>query len=136
MESIKILMIDDEAPIREMIKKGLSQMGGIVSRSPKTAPKPSKGLWNMTNPDYLAPNDLPRDLMEEFSEVIKRGVKGRKSLDDIKSEYIREILKVVGGNKKIASEILKVNPRTLYRSEKKKTNPNRSPLIASYSPFH
>ena len=81
-------------------------MGGIVPRSPKTAPKPSKGLWNMTDRDYLAPNDLPRDLMEEFSEVIKRGVKGRKSLDDIKSEYIREILKVVGGNKRIASKSL------------------------------
>src|SRR4030066_1625766 len=27
MESMKILGVDDEAPIREMIKKGLSQMG-------------------------------------------------------------------------------------------------------------
>jgi DNA-binding NtrC family response regulator len=73
----------------------------------------------MTDQDYLVPNDLPKDLIEGASEVIKRGVKGRKSLDDIKSEYIREILKEVGGNKRIASEILKVNPRTLYRFEKK-----------------
>jgi CheY-like chemotaxis protein len=28
MESMKILVVDDEALIREMIKKGLSQMGG------------------------------------------------------------------------------------------------------------
>ena len=73
----------------------------------------------MTDQDYLVPNDFPKDMTEGFSEMIKRGVKDRKSLDDIKSEYIKEILKEVGGNKRIASEILKVNPRTLYRFEKK-----------------
>jgi two-component system response regulator AtoC len=73
----------------------------------------------MTDQDYLVPADFPRDMTEGFSEMIKKGVKDRKSLDDIKSEYIREILKEVGGNKRIASEILKVNPRTLYRFEKK-----------------
>jgi DNA-binding NtrC family response regulator len=73
----------------------------------------------MTDQDTLVPNDLPKDLMEGFSEIIKRGVKDRKSLDDLKSEYIKEILKEVGGNKRIASEILRVNPRTLYRFEKK-----------------
>jgi two-component system response regulator AtoC len=73
----------------------------------------------MTDQDYLVPNDLPKDMTEGFSEMIKRGVKNRKSLEDIKSEYIKEILKEVGGNKRIASEILMVNPRTLYRFEKK-----------------
>jgi DNA-binding NtrC family response regulator len=73
----------------------------------------------MTDQDYLAPNDFPKDLTEGFSEMIKRGVKDRKSLDDIKAAYIKEILKEVGGNKRIAAEILKVNPRTLYRFEKK-----------------
>ena len=73
----------------------------------------------MTDQDYLMPNDFPKDLMEGISEMIRRGVKDRKSLDDIKSEYINEILKEVGGNKRIAAEILRVNPRTLYRFEKK-----------------
>jgi DNA-binding NtrC family response regulator len=73
----------------------------------------------MADQEYLTPNDLPKDLIEGFSEMIRKGVKDRKSLDDIKSEYIKEILKEVGGNKKVASEILKVNPRTLYRFEKK-----------------
>jgi DNA-binding NtrC family response regulator len=73
----------------------------------------------MTDQDHLVPNDFPRDLIEGFSEMIKKGVKDRKSLNDIKSEYIKEILKEVSGNKRIASEILKVNPRTLYRFEKK-----------------
>jgi DNA-binding NtrC family response regulator len=73
----------------------------------------------MADQDYLVPNDFPKDLTEGFLELIKKGVKDRKSLDDIKSEYIKEILKEVNGNKRIASEILKVNPRTLYRFEKK-----------------
>ena len=73
----------------------------------------------MTDQDTLAPQDLPKDLMEGVSEMIKRGVKDRKSLDAIKAEYIKEILKEVGGNKRVASEILNVNPRTLYRFEKK-----------------
>jgi DNA-binding NtrC family response regulator len=73
----------------------------------------------MADQDYLLPNDFPKDLMEGFSEMIRRGVKERKTLEHIKSEYIREILKEVGGNKRIAAEILKVNPRTLYRFEKK-----------------
>ena len=73
----------------------------------------------MTDQDHLVPNDFPKELIEGFSEMIKRGVKDRKSLNDIKSEYIKEVLKEVSGNKRIASEILKVNPRTLYRFEKK-----------------
>jgi DNA-binding NtrC family response regulator len=73
----------------------------------------------MADQEYLVPNDLPRDLTQGFSEVIKKGVRDRKSLEDIKSEYIREILKEVRGNKRVASQILKVNPRTLYRFEKK-----------------
>jgi len=73
----------------------------------------------MTDQDHLVPNDFPQDLIEGYSEMIKRGVKDRKSLNDMRSEYIKEILKEVSGNKRIASEILKVNPRTLYRFEKK-----------------
>ncbi len=73
----------------------------------------------MADQDTLVPNDLPKDLTQGFSEMIKKGVRDRKSLEDIKSEYIREILKEVRGNKRVASEILKVNPRTLYRFEKK-----------------
>jgi len=69
--------------------------------------------------DVLMPDDLPKNLREGFSDIIRKGVKDRKSLNDIKAEYIGEILKVTEGNKKTAAEILKVNPRTLYRFEKK-----------------
>jgi DNA-binding NtrC family response regulator len=69
--------------------------------------------------DQLMPGDLPDYLKEAFTHLIKRGVKARKSLEEIKDEYITEILSESGGNKRIAAEILKVNPRTLYRFEKK-----------------
>jgi DNA-binding NtrC family response regulator len=73
----------------------------------------------MTDGEFLTPQDLPRDLTEGFSFLIRKGAKGRKSLDEIKAEYITQILKETNGNKKTAAEILKVNPRTLYRFEKK-----------------
>jgi DNA-binding NtrC family response regulator len=73
----------------------------------------------MADEDYLTPKDFPKNMKEGFWEIVKKGAKDRKSLDEIKAEYITEILKETGGNKKIAAEILKVNPRTLYRFEKK-----------------
>jgi DNA-binding NtrC family response regulator len=76
----------------------------------------------MADQDYLTPEDFPKNLREGFSELIKRRAKDHKSLDDIKAEYITEVLKETNGNKRIAAEILKVNPRTLYRFEKKTSN--------------
>jgi two-component system response regulator AtoC len=73
----------------------------------------------MSDEESLTPRDLPDYLREEFTNLIKKGLKARKSLDEIKDEYISEILKETGGNKKAAADILKVNPRTLYRFEKK-----------------
>jgi transcriptional regulator with PAS, ATPase and Fis domain len=75
--------------------------------------------------DQLTPEELPDYLKQEFTDLVKKGVKARRSLEEIKDEYIGEILKETGGNKRIASEILKVNPRTLYRFEKKtQSKPN------------
>ena len=73
----------------------------------------------MADGEFLTPQDLPGDLTEGFSFLIRRGAKGHKSLDEIKAEYIAQILKQTNGNKKTAAEILKVNPRTLYRFEKR-----------------
>jgi DNA-binding NtrC family response regulator len=73
----------------------------------------------MADQDYLTPRDFSKNLKEGPMDVIKKGVMDRKSLDDIKAEYITEILQETGGNKRIAAEILKVNPRTLYRFTKK-----------------
>jgi len=73
----------------------------------------------MADKDYLTPNDFPKDLVQGVPALIKKGVKKRKSLEEIKDEYIQQILKETNGNKRAAAEILKVNPRTLYRFEKK-----------------
>jgi len=72
----------------------------------------------MADGDYLLPNDFSQNLREGLSDLINKGLKAHKSLDDMKAEYIRAILKEAGGNRKIAAEILKVNPKTLYRFEK------------------
>jgi DNA-binding NtrC family response regulator len=73
----------------------------------------------MADQEYLTPEDFPQNQIQGFPELIRRGARDRKSLDDVKAEYIIEVLKETGGNKKVAAEILKVNPRTLYRFEKK-----------------
>ena len=73
----------------------------------------------MADQEYLTLNDFPKNLKEGVSDLIRKGVKEHKSLDDVKAEYIAAILKETEGNKKVAAEILKVNPRTLYRFEKK-----------------
>jgi DNA-binding NtrC family response regulator len=203
MESMKTLVVDDEALVRELIRKGPSQKGGynvegaqngieaiekiekdvfdlvltdlmmsgmdglellkaIKGTRPEVMvilmtghgsietavevmklfleyhwPGNVRELENvieraviMADQDYLLPIHFPKDLMGGFSEMIKRGVKDRKTLNDVKSEYIKEILKEVRGNKTIASETLGVNPRTLYRFEKK-VKSNQS-LIKAY----
>jgi DNA-binding NtrC family response regulator len=73
----------------------------------------------MADQEYLTPKDFPKNLKETSLDLIKKGATDRKSLEEIKAEYIREILKATGGKKRIAAEILKVNPRTIYRFTKR-----------------
>jgi DNA-binding NtrC family response regulator len=67
----------------------------------------------------LTAKDLPRNVRDESLKLVKRGVKARKSLEEIKADYIAEVLKETGGNKRAAANMLKVNPRTIYRFEKR-----------------
>ncbi len=73
----------------------------------------------MADGEFITPQDFPKDIVEGLSTLIRRGTRDRKSLDELKAEYITQILKDTDGNKKMAADILKVNPRTLYRFEKK-----------------
>ncbi len=73
----------------------------------------------MADRDDLMPNDFPKDVAKGFSGLIKSGIRQRKSLEEIKYEYMRETLKETGGNKKLAAKILKVSPKTFYRFSKK-----------------
>ena len=87
----------------------------------------------MADGDYLIPKDLPKNLRGGFTDLIRKGATYHKSLDDIKAEYILEILKETDGNKKVAAEILRVNPRTLYRFEKKAKSSLKSHLSSNPS---
>ena len=42
--------------------------------------------------DNLTPGELPDYLKDEFTDLVKKGVKARRSLEEIKDEYIAEIL--------------------------------------------
>jgi DNA-binding NtrC family response regulator len=77
----------------------------------------------MSDQNYLTPEDFSKNLKEGPSHLIRKGMIEHKSLDEVKGEYITEILKETGGNRRAAAEILKVNPRTLYRFIKK-ADPN------------
>jgi len=59
MESMKILVVDDEAPIREMIKKGLSQMGGysveVAQNGAEAIEKIEKDIFDLVLTDIKMP---------------------------------------------------------------------------------
>ena len=70
----------------------------------------------LSDDGVLTPGDLP--------ERVLQGAKGRGSLvidnptltlDELEREYILKVLNYTGGQKKRASEILGINPSTLYR---------------------
>ena len=70
---------------------------------------------------FLTPSDFPEPLRERSGLLIRQGINEKKSLEEIKNEYILEVLKTVDGNRKKAAEILEVHPKTLYRLDPKKT---------------
>jgi len=43
------------------------------------------------------------------------------TLEELKNQYTQMILEKTKGNKKMAAEILGINPRTLYRKKKQGT---------------
>ena len=70
----------------------------------------------LSDDGVLAPDDLP--------EKVLQGGRGRGSLvidtpsmtlDELEREYILKVLHHTGGQKKRASEMLGINPSTLYR---------------------
>lgn len=69
----------------------------------------------LADQEYVTLDDLPANLREKSAGLIKMGLKERKSLEDVKKEYILEVLRMVGGNKQRAAEILQIAPKTLYR---------------------
>jgi DNA-binding NtrC family response regulator len=73
----------------------------------------------LADQDYLTPQEIPPYLGMGSPATVTHGDRTRKSLNDVKTEYIMEILKEVGGDKRIAAEILKIDPKTIHRFERK-----------------
>jgi two-component system response regulator HydG len=60
--------------------------------------------------------DLPETVRTPSGEVAASNlVGGQVSLEDLEKAHILQVLESVGGHKKQAAEILKINPSTLYR---------------------
>jgi DNA-binding NtrC family response regulator len=68
--------------------------------------------------EYLTLEELPAFFREKSAVLIKAGAREEKSMEEVRTEYIMEILRKVNGNRGEAARILKVNPKTLYRFEK------------------
>jgi DNA-binding NtrC family response regulator len=59
---------------------------------------------------------------EKSDALIKAGAREEKSMEEVRTEYIMEILRKVNGNRGEAARILKLTPKTLYRFEKNLTS--------------
>ncbi|MFB3817421.1 MAG: sigma-54-dependent transcriptional regulator [Candidatus Methylomirabilales bacterium] len=66
--------------------------------------------------DLITPRDLPPALAEH-GDVVELGAAQAWSLQEVEERYIDRILRLVGGDRDRAAEILKVHPRTLQRRE-------------------
>lgn len=149
MEPMKILVVDDEASIREMLQRGLSQMGGLsvevarngqepIEKIEKVAPGTSTVIiygGSGTGKELVAKaihyhslradhpfipfncGAIPETLVE--SELFGHTKGAFTGAHQAKKGLFEE---AHGGTlflDEISTEILKVNPRTLYRFEKK-----------------
>jgi len=76
----------------------------------------------LTDGPTLTLKDVPRDLRGyDSSEAAVGGeaaLAGR-TMEDIECEAIRETLKMTGGNRKAAADLLQIGERTLYRKIEK-----------------
>ena len=63
----------------------------------------------------ILPEDLPRRLRVEPSEISATSLPSQVSLTELEKIYIKKVLEETGGNKKRAADILGIDRRTLYR---------------------
>jgi DNA-binding NtrC family response regulator len=63
----------------------------------------------------ILPEDLPRRLRVEPSEISATSLPSQVSLTELEKIYIKKVLEETGGNKKRAAYILGIDRRTLYR---------------------
>lgn len=67
----------------------------------------------------IQPEDLPSSMRQPTEEeAIEKALQQGLSLDQLEKEYIKKVLRQVGGNKSRAAEILGLDRKTLYRKLK------------------
>jgi DNA-binding NtrC family response regulator len=69
----------------------------------------------LSHHSLILPEDLPRRLRVEPSEIRAASLPSQISLTDLEKLYIKKVLEETGGNKKKAAAILGIDRRTLYR---------------------
>ena len=67
----------------------------------------------LSDSDIIEPKNLPLPVMAQSKQVGQ--FDKEMSLSELEISYIEWILKKTGGNRKQAAEILKIDPKTLYR---------------------
>ena len=73
MESMKILVVDDEAPIRDVIRKGLSQMGGynveVAQNGLEAIEKIEKDVFDLVLTDLKMPEMNGLELLKTIKGI-------------------------------------------------------------------
>ncbi|MBW2057121.1 MAG: sigma-54-dependent Fis family transcriptional regulator [Deltaproteobacteria bacterium] len=72
----------------------------------------------ITQNSLIDKEDLPVKIVEGRHHLIKRAFNDMITLEELKNQYTLMVLEKTKGNKKMAAQILGINPRTLYRKKK------------------
>jgi len=82
----------------------------------------------ITQGSLITKEDLPSKLVNGRQHLIKKAFSGLITLEELKNEYTQMVLEKTKDNKKMAAEILGINPRTLYRKKKQGVLPYPSTM--------
>ena len=72
----------------------------------------------ITQGNVITKEDLPSKLLNGQQHILKKAFSNLIPLDELKNQYTQMVLEKTKGNKRMAAEILGINPRTLYRKRK------------------
>lgn len=72
----------------------------------------------ITQDNLIKREDLPTKILNGRQRLVKRAFNDLVTLEELKNQYTVMVLEKTKGNKKMAAEILGINPRTLYRKKK------------------
>jgi len=67
----------------------------------------------------LSPDHLPLHQLLQEEDLVRRAARERMSLAELEKEYIRQILRLTGGNKSEAARVLGIHRKTLLEKRKR-----------------